>query len=134
MFVPRVAPLGDHSFPALQACALPWLWIGEPSHPLHWGKEHERIEHRSALLEWQFGQVASIQPGNIEHVIGFAVTSPRELAVKNEVCHVELGDRGLNWRAVLRQPVPREQADLTALAKHQEPNAVEFALENPFRP
>ena len=95
MFVPRVAPLGDHTLPALTACSLPWLWIGEPSNPLQRGKEDERIEHRSALI-----------------ALGYIATPA----------------------AVLRQPVPREQTDLTALAKRQEPNAVEFALENPFRP
>jgi len=70
MFVSRVAPLSDHTLPALTACALPRFWIGEPRNRLQGWKEDERIERDSALVECQAGEVPSIQPGNIEHVIG----------------------------------------------------------------
>ena len=58
------------------------------------------------------------------------VSSPSRMTSSHGEVRDRLGDR----RAVLRQPVAREQANVRALPEREQADAVELALEDPLRP
>ena len=89
----------------------------------------------ATLVEWKRHDVSTIQPEDVEHVVGNCLLAPpRELAVENHVVRVECGDRRAHRRVVLRQTVAREQANVAAGLEREGANSVVLALENPFGP
>ena len=77
VLVRRVAPLRDDALPPLAAGALPRLRIVERQHAVEGRLQRQLIEQRAARVERQRGDVASVEPHDVEDVIADRVGHPR---------------------------------------------------------
>ena len=108
-------------------------------HLREWQSERHAAQQRATLVERQARHVSAIEPQNVEHVVvrlAEGAPPPGGFAVEDDVVDRQVGD-GLDhgrMRAVERQPVPRQQANVGAVLERQQPNAVELALEDPLGP
>jgi hypothetical protein len=139
MLVLGVAPLGDDALPPFGAGALPGLRIVERRHLFERQPERQLTQERAALVERQGGQIPSVEPQDVEHVvIGFAerFPAPGGFAVEDHVVDRQVRDRLYHCgvRIVQRQPVAREQPDIGAILERDHADPVELPLEDPLRP
>src|SRR6476661_3805978 len=77
MLVRRTAALGDDAFPAFAACAIPRLGIVDEIDAQHRRLEGERVQQRTTFFDRLRGDIAAVNPEDVEDVIA-AVTVPRQ--------------------------------------------------------
>ncbi len=105
MFVSRIAALGDHTFPALAARALPRRVTGKERDARERCAKLQSVQQRAPIVERQRRNRLSVNPHHVEHVISRRVPAPRELAVEDHVVHWQRGDRGGDRGTILREAV-----------------------------
>jgi hypothetical protein len=66
----RIAPLRDDALPALVVRALPRLRVLERRHAFQGRPQGQPARQGSACVEWQWRQVAAVEPQDVEHVVG----------------------------------------------------------------
>jgi hypothetical protein len=88
-------------------------------------------QHRAPLFQRQRRDGFAVEPQNVEHVIRAAAV-PGDLTVEDRIFDREFRDGGGNLRQVLRQPVAREQLNVTSVLVSEQPDAVELAFEQPL--
>ncbi len=135
MLVRRVAPLRNDALPALAARALPRRRIVQRGHALQRRSKRQRVQQRAtrrrAAATSRRGRRATgcrtrdtprcpVRPTS---------TSPSRITSRTGRFAIACGE----GRVVLRQPVAREQADIRPLLEREQADAVELALEDPFR-
>src|SRR5262245_49403720 len=101
MLVRRIASLGDHALPPLDASALPGRGIIDLRHSLQRPAERKRVQKGAALGERQRRDIAPVQPDDVEYMIDESARAPRDLAVEDGIINRQRVDRGNDRREVL---------------------------------
>src|SRR5207253_4231278 len=101
VLVGRAAPLRDHAFPALATGAFPRLRLVNGGDARERPLQRQRAEQRAPLLERQRGDVAALEPQDVEYVIRAAV--PRELAVEDRIPRRQRADGVRDGGQTLRE-------------------------------
>ncbi len=139
MLVLRVAALGNHTFPPFGARALPGLVIVQRLDSSDRRTKVQRFQQCLTLFERQRGDVATVEPQDVEYVIRESpLTAPRaggfpieDDVVDTAVLHrIDHGRVGAFSGSLLRD----NSRTSAAVLESQHADAVELALENPLGP
>src|SRR5215471_7210360 len=99
---------------------------------MEWGSQMEVLQDRSALHQWQRHQVASVQPKNVEDVIGDVWSAPIYFAVEDKIFDGQFADRLRDVGVVLGKLIPGEELNVPAAAECEKADAVVLAFEEPL--